>query len=254
MKFIIIILSLVSSLNICAQKNHRLLEVDHLGSIYTIDGNELKKFSSEKVLISNYSDALLGDITSIDVSNPLRLLLFYKEFNQLLYLDQTLTPISDPIDLYTYSDNETQLCCEASSGGFWIFNKDDNQAFRISKQGEILNKSSLLSPYIKDISPSKMSDFHDKLYFLIPSKGLLILNKFGQFFQQIPLIGISDFCFTNQDLLYLKNKTWFAYKPQAKTDSIVFEMQSPNSRQSKIQANRVYIFYGDQISIKKLKH
>lgn len=254
MKFIIIILCLVSSLNICAQKNHRILEVDHLGSIYTIDENELKKFSSEKELISNYSDALLGDITSIDVTNPLRLLLFYREFNQLLYLDQTLTPISDPIDLYSYSDNETHLCCNASSGGFWIFNKDDNQAFQISKQGEILNKSSLLSTYTKDISPSKMSEYQEKLYFLLPSKGLLILNKFGRFLQLIPLTGISDFCFTNQNLLYLKNKTWFAYNPQENTDSIVFEMQSSHSGQSKIQADRAYIFCGDQISIKKLKH
>lgn len=254
MKFIIIILSLVSSLNIFAQNNHRILEVDHLGSIYTIDGNELKKFSSEKKLISNYSDALLGDITSIDVSNPLRLLLFYKEFNQILYLDQTLTPITDPIDLYTYSDNETQLCCDASTGGFWIYNNDDNQIFLISKRGEIINKSSLLTSYIKDVPPSKIIEYQEKLYFLIPTQRLLVLNKFGRFLQQIPLTGISDFCFTNQDLLYLKNNTWFVYKPHAKTDSMVFEMQSSNSRQSKIQADRAYIFYRDQISIKKLKH
>ncbi|WP_372640914.1 hypothetical protein [Ancylomarina sp.] len=254
MKFIIIILSLVSSLNVFAQTNHRILEVDHLGYIYTIDGNELNKFSSEKELISNYSDALLGNITSIDVTNPLRLLLFYREFNQLLYLDQTLTPLSDPIDLYTYSDNETHLCCNASSGGFWIFNKDDNQAFQISRQSEIINKSSLLSTYIKNISPSKMSEYQEELYLLLPSKGLLILNKFGRFLRQISLTGISDFCFTNQDLLYLKNDIWFAYKPLSKTDSIVFEMQSSHGGQSKILADKAYIFCGDQISIKKLKH
>ena len=67
MKFIILILSLFSSLNIFAQNNNRILEVDHLGAIYTIDGNELKKFSSDKSIVSNHSDALLGEITSIDV-------------------------------------------------------------------------------------------------------------------------------------------------------------------------------------------
>ena len=253
MKFIIIILCLVSSLHIFAQKNHGIIEVDHLGSIYTIDGTELKKFSSENELLSNYSDALLGEVTSIDVSNPLRLLLFYREFNQILYLDQTLNPIADPIDLYTYSDNETRLCCDASTGGFWIYNNDDNQVFLISKQGEIINKSSLLSSYITDIPPSKIIEYQEKLYLLIPTQGLIILNKFGRFLQKIPLQGISDFCFNNQTLLYLKNKNWFAYKPQDKTDSIVFEMKNSNDRQSKIRSDKIYIFCGDQISIKKLK-
>jgi len=254
MKFLIIIFCLLSLQPICAQKNHRILEVDHLGNSYTIEGDELKKFSSEKKLVSNYSDPLLGEISSIDVSNPLRLLLFYKEFNQVLYLDQTLTPISDPIDLYTYSDNETQLCCNASSGGFWIFNKDDNQVFQISKQGEVINKSSLLSSFLKDGFPSKMIEFQEKLYLLSPLGGLLILNKFGRFLQKIPLSGISDFCFNNHNLFYLKNKTWFAYTPFEQTDSIIFELDNLNDRPSKIWADKIYIFCGDQISIKKLKH
>lgn len=253
MKFIIIILSLLCSLHVSAQKNHRIIEVDHLGYIYTIDGNELKKFSSEKELLSNFSDALLGEITSVDVSNPLRLLLFYKEFNQLLYLDQTLTPIADPIDLYNYSDNETQLCCDASSGGFWMYNKDDNQAFKISRQGEILNTSSLLTSYLKDTEPLKITEHQEKLHLLIPSQGLLILNKFGHFLQQIPLPGINDFGFKNQDILYLKNDTWYQYKPLTKTDPIIFDMKSLNTCKSTIQDDRIYIFCGNQISIKKLK-
>jgi len=253
MKFIIIILCLVNSLYVFAQKNHRAIEVDHLGNIYTIDGNELKKFSSEKELISNYSDALLGDITSIDVSNPLRLLVFYKEFNQLLYLDQTLSPIADPIDLYTYSDNETQLCCDASSGGFWIYNNDDNQVFLISKRGEILNKSGLLTSYIKDIPPSKILEYQEKLYFLIPTQGLLVLNKFGQFLQQIPLSGIADFCFNNQNILYLNNGTWLQYKPLIEADSIIIDMKNLDTCTSKIQDDIIFMFCGDQISIKKLK-
>ena len=254
MRFLIIIICLLSSLHICAQKNHRVLEVDHLGNSYTIDGNELKKFSFDQELVSNYSDPLLGEISSIDVSNPLRLLLFYKEFNQILYLDHTLSPISDPVDLYTYSDNDTQLCCDASSGGFWIFNKDDNQVFQISKQGEVINKSSLLSSFLKNGFPSKMTEYQEKLYFLLPAKGLLILNKFGRFLQQIPIKGITDFSFNNQDLLYLKDKVWFAYTPMVQTDSIVFKMDDSQEKQSKIWADKIYTFCGDQISIKKLKH
>jgi len=253
MKFIISFLCLIVSLHSYAQKNHQILEVDHLGNIYTIQGIELTKYSSTEEVLSNFSDALLGEITSIDVSNPLRLLLFYKEFNQVLYLDQSLSSIADPIDLYTYSDNETQLCCDASSGGFWMYNSDDNQVFQISRQGEIINKSDLLTSYFKRISPSKMIEYQEKLYFLIPSQGLLILNRFGHFIQQIPLTEIVDFCFNNQDLLYLKDNTWFKYEPMMTSDSIIFQLNDSSENVSRIRDNKIYVFSEDQISIRSLK-
>jgi len=253
MKFLITILCLISSFEIYAQKNHQFLEVDHLGNIYTTDGNELKKYSPEKELLYNFSDALLGDITSVDVSNPLRLLLFYKEFNQILYLDQTLAPIGDPIDLYNYSNNESQLCCNASSSGFWIYNNEDNQAFKISNQAEILNKSSLLSSYFKKKTPTKMAEYNEQLYFLIPSEGILILNKFGQFIQQLPLPKIEAFCFNNQKLVYLKNGIWFSYNPLTTSDSNLYELKNSEHSQSQIHDNKIYILSANQISIKKLK-
>jgi len=252
MKLLITILCLISSFEISAQKNHQALEIDHLGNIYTIDGNELRKYSPEKELLGNYSDALQGEITSVDVSNPLRLLVFYKEFNQILYLDQTLTPIGDPIDLYNYFDNESQLCCNASSNGFWIYNNEDGQAFKISNQAEILNKSSLLSSYLKMRTPSKMLEYNEQLYFLIPSEGILVLNKFGQFIQQIPLPEIETFCFNEQKLVYLKNGVWFLYNPLATSDSNLFELKDTKHSQSQIHDNKIYILSGDQISIKKL--
>jgi len=194
----------------------------------------------------------LGEITSIDVSNPLRLLLFYKESNLLLYLDQNLAPIADPIDLYTYSDNETQLCCNAASGGFWIYNSEDHQAFQISREGEMRNKSLLLSGYFKKSLPSKMIEYHDALYFHIPHHGILILNKFGQFQQEIPLPGITDFCFDNQSLFFQKDRTWFSYNALQQTSNSIFEQKDSNKCQSKIRADKIYIFCGDQISIKRL--
>ena len=254
MKFIISFLCLIASLYSFAQKNHQILEVDHLGNIYTItNGIELTKYSSSKEVLSNFSDALLGEITSIDVSNPLRLQLFYKEFNQVLYLDQSLSSIADPIDLYTYSDNETQLCCNASSGGFWIYNNDDNQVFQVSRQGEITNKSGLLTSYFRETLPSKMIEYQEKLYFLIPSQGLLILNKFGHFIQQIPLAEIKYFCFNNQELLYLKNNTWFKYEPMMTSDSIIFRINDSSENVSRILDNKIYVFSEDQISIRSLK-
>lgn len=253
MKIFISLLFLITTLQAHTQNNHRLIEVDHFGNIYTIERIELTKYSSKKEVLSNFSDALLGEITSIDVSNPLRIQLFYKEFNQVLYLNQNLSPITEPIDLYQYSDNETQVCCDASSGGFWIYNNDDNQVFQVSKQGNIINKSGLLTSYFKGIYPSKLIEYQEKIYFLTPSQGLLILNKFGQFYQQLPIPGITDFCINNRELDYLKNNTWYKYDPLLTSDPIIFHIKNSGAIKSRILNDKVYIFSEDQISIRLLK-
>jgi len=253
MKLIISFLFLIASLHIYAQNSQRIIEVDHWGNIYTVEGIELTKYAPNKEILSNFSDALLGEITSIDVSNPLRIQLFYKEFNQLVYLDQSLSSIADPIDLYTYSDNETHLCCEASSGGFWIYNSNDNQSFKVSKQGEIINKSGLLTSYLKKIPPTKMMEYQEKIYFLVPSQGILILNKFGQFIQQIPLPKITDFCFDNHVLNYQVETTWFKYEPMMTSDSIIFQIKNSSVFNSRILNKKIYILSEDQISIRSLK-
>lgn len=253
MKFLIGFLCLITTFHAYSQNNNRLIELDHFGNIYTIKGVELTKHAANKKNPLNFSDALLGEITSIDVSNPLRIQVFYKEFNQILYLDQSLSSIADPIDLYTYSNNETQLCCNAASGGFWMYNSDDNQAFKISSQGEIINKSALLTSYFEENLPTKMIEYQEKIYFLVPSQGIVVLNTFGQFIQQIPLPKITDFCFVNQNLNYLKDKTWFKYQAMLTSDSIIFQIKDSNVIKSRILYNKIYILSEDQISIRSLK-
>lgn len=253
MRFFISLLFLITTFQAYTQNIHRLIEVDHLGNIYTIEGVELTKYSSNKEVLSSFSDALLGEITSIDVSNPLRILLFYKEFNQILYLNQSLSLITDPIYLYNYSDNETQVCCNASSGGFWMYNNDDNQVFQVSKQTNIINKSGLLTSYFKGIYPSKLVEYQENIYFLIPSQGLLVLNKFGQFIQQIPIPRITNFCINNKEFYYLKNNIWYKYEPLLSSDSIIFHIKDSGVIKSRIRNNKIYILSENQISIKSLK-
>ena len=60
---------------------------DPLGNIYIIQDNEISRYNRQYKNIARYSNAYLGQPASLDVSDPLRLLVFYKDYNQLLWLD-----------------------------------------------------------------------------------------------------------------------------------------------------------------------
>ncbi|MFM9009131.1 MAG: hypothetical protein ACKORE_11190, partial [Bacteroidota bacterium] len=53
---------------------------DPMGNLYVVSGAEIQKFSPSGAPGVRYSRKDLGTPTSIDVSNPLRILIFYAEF------------------------------------------------------------------------------------------------------------------------------------------------------------------------------
>ena len=67
-------------------KNNQI-EVDQYGYFYIIDQDNLIKYDSEGHTLYHYSNKLLGNIDQIDISNPLRPLLFYKDQGLIIVLD-----------------------------------------------------------------------------------------------------------------------------------------------------------------------
>src|SRR5687768_4036966 len=69
----------------------KYLTTDDLGNAYMVEKNELKKYSAEGILLATYSNNNLGDLTVVDASDPLKLLLFFKDLSKIIFLDNTLS-------------------------------------------------------------------------------------------------------------------------------------------------------------------
>src|ERR1043166_5956386 len=73
--------------------------VDAIGNVYIINGEELVKYNPSAKILARYSNLKLGQITSMDLTNPLKILLYYRDYQQLVYLDDQLSANADPISL-----------------------------------------------------------------------------------------------------------------------------------------------------------
>ena len=62
--------------------------VDSFQNVYTLKGNAFYKNNQE-----NYQNLNLGEIFSIDIRNPFKIVLFYKNFNTVILLDNRLNEI-----------------------------------------------------------------------------------------------------------------------------------------------------------------
>src|SRR6202012_4840522 len=100
--------------------------VDNLGNIYLLSkDNQLKKLSPEGDSLAVFNDVRrYGKISSIDVTNPLKILVYYREFTTILALDRYLNMINI-IDLRNLGILQARAVGLAYDNNIWVYDELD---------------------------------------------------------------------------------------------------------------------------------
>ena len=80
-------------------KTTDFITTDKLGNLYTVAGDEISKYDQNGKFLQKNSIKSLGKITSLDVTNPLKILVFYKDYNKIVFIDNMLAQSGNLIDL-----------------------------------------------------------------------------------------------------------------------------------------------------------
>ncbi|PXX95693.1 hypothetical protein DF185_21590 [Marinifilum breve] len=227
-------------------------EIDHMGNVYVVNGSQLSKYNSEGEQVCNFSDSSLGSISSIDVSDPLRILLFYRDFNQIIYLNNKLSTIGNEIDLYDISDNETEFVCNSQKGGFWMYNSIENQATYITNNGEIAAQTILLGSFFEDAEIVKMFEHNSDLYLLYENKGILQLDQNGQFVRKLSFQDIQDFQLIGKQIYYQDKTGIHLYQALNQSDQLIHTKEDPSREIIQCTKDKIFIKNENSISIKTL--
>lgn len=238
--------------NVLINNKHKSFEIDKLGFIYTTNNSKLTKFDAKGNEICNYSNQLLGEISSVDVSDPLRIMLFYKDFNKLIYLNSKLSLIGNDIDLYDFSDTESELVCNSQKGGFWVYNSIDNQLIQISQTGNIVSESMLINSFFEDSPLSKIEEYNSKLFLLFKNKGILHLDQNGQFLRKLSIPGIQEIYLQKNEIYYRTKSGLFHYSPLLQKNAPIITFDPNKNINLKISANKIFISNEKSISIRSL--
>lgn len=225
------------------------ITTDPLGNLYCINDSRIIQYTSSGIKSHEYADSFLGKIHHADASDPLRILLLYSDFNQLQFVDNTLSPLGSPIDLYQYSTDEISLACTSAKGGFWIFNATQMQATHISSQGKTLTKTIILNAIMNNMTPSYMVEHHNQLFFLFPKWGLLELDDMGQMVRKIPITGIQSVQIKDNQILYVKKNHLYSFTPSSKEDSLVFPQSSLTGNHFRLEHGIIYRSQGNRIFV-----
>lgn len=180
---------------------------DGFGNCFYIQNNVVYKKVEATIL--QYQNLSLGKITKVDIVNPLKVIVFYKDFNSVIVLDNQLNEIQR-ID---FSNLSTPIVATAigisGQNKLWIFNSLNQQIGLYDLTNA--NYQNLGVP-IKDEFSYYQTDFN---YFHWINKdgqwntctvfGRVFSNGKTEVGKQIQLLDINKLLYTKDNLVYLKD-------------------------------------------------
>lgn len=185
---------------------------DNQSNLYVVNGNELSKYNKSGILLYKYSNKNLGNIDFVDASNMLRLLVFYKGFSQIVFLDNTLTLSSDPIRLDEINFQQTQLVCSSYNNSIWIYDQRNLELVRIDKTLNKTQQTGNLNLLLNTVlQPESIIEYNNKVYLNNPTTGILIFDIYGTYYKTIPIKNTRHFQAIGDWIYYLEGDKIKAY-------------------------------------------
>ncbi len=171
--------------------------IDNLGNFYFIKNGKVLKTDRNMNKIAEYSNNFLGDITYTDVSNPFRILIYYKDFNQIIFLDSHLAELKSPVSLDDLGIYDATAVCYSLLGGFWVYRNQKSQVIRFSQNLRKEQKGTELSAFGVNSSPRKMTETTKNIFIHFENDYIFILDNFGSYHKKVEVENIIDFRIKN---------------------------------------------------------
>ena len=226
-----------------------LFTTDNIGNCYLVSGDEVKKYNAKGELLKVFSNKKLGKISSIDATNPLRILLFYKEQSQLLILDSQLSQNGNPIDLLNINLEQSDVVCTSFNNGIWLFNRQNNELVRLTQNLEKAVSTGNLNTLLNtELKPNFMVENGSYLYLNNGNSGVLIFDIYGTYYKTISLFQLLRFQVVENNLYYYKDSVFSKYNMKLLSTSDTLLLK-PFPRDVRIGNNHLYKAYQDSLVI-----
>ena len=187
-----------------------LVGIDNFEATYFIKNNTLKKATSKDTI--NYSNFQLGQITSANAFNSLKINLFYADFNTVIILDNRLAEVAK-ID---FNSAENYKNITHVTTGFdntiWVYNQDFQYL-------ELFDFQTKKTRYKTIPVSSKVLDLTSNYNYcwLLTDNFLYCYNYFGSLVYKIPNTGFTKLQATKENLIIKTNDGLIYYNSKDQT-------------------------------------
>ena len=186
------------------QAQHRV-QCDALGNIYDVCTDHISMHSSNFNIDYRLSTLQYGTSAQLDLTNPLVPFMFFQDQGSLVFFDNNLNVLEDPI--FLNEKFQGQITCVAGSKGdaLWLYDANSSTLIRTNRKFEVLSQSANLSYLTKStLQPKQIIENGQRVYFIDAEKGISTFSLFGNLEIQGNLYITEDLVYTWNDCIYFR--------------------------------------------------
>ncbi len=217
-----------------------MFELDKLGSFYFVNENILTKTDKDLTVICTYDNFSWGAISLVDVSDPLRVLVFYKDFNRLIYLDKNFAELRDPVLLDDVEFYNVDVLASSQQGGFWIYDNQSVQAINLTQNLNVNQKGTNLYALTEGAKMINMQISADFIVIETEFHEIIVLDKFANYYTKIDNLSGAPICLDNNILYTLDGSLMSSLNLNTNIKSII-DIPISDIKDFEVSGSRIFI-------------
>jgi hypothetical protein len=155
--------------------------------------NAIEKYTLDGRLLARYSDNRSGTAYALDVSNPLKTLVWYADFRMVVFLDRSFTPLG-ALNLIQAGFPEVRTVAVAQDGQLWLYDEVRFRLVKLDAEGRLLYESQPLNQMTgQRVAIACIRERDGRVWASDPGLGWLEFDAYAQFQRLVPAEGVGEF-------------------------------------------------------------
>ncbi len=232
----------------------QMMDIDPLGHLYLVDDTDrVSKFDTTGQLQHTVVNNNLGRIHSLDVGNPFKVMVFYRDQQTIILYDRTLSEIQR-IPLIQWELQDVTAACLSPDNALWIFNGMNKVLVKLNDKGDPLITS---DPFDILRTSSARPDFiYDVDQLMLVKEGgrpIDVFNDFGNYQNSLPIEN-DFFSISNNTIVTNSGTAFHLYKlPGGEELSSYTLKEKLVDKRVFLFANQFYVFDDQGVFLSPIK-
>jgi len=226
--------------------------VDNLDNIYLLSStNQVKKLNEKGDSVAVFNDVKkYGKATLIDVSNPLKVLVYYRDFATIVVLDRLLT-IRNTIDLRKQNILQVRAIGQSYDNKIWLYDELENKLKKIDEEGKLLQETPDFRQLFGEAPvPTKIFDQDQFVYLYDSTKGVFVFDYYGALKNKIAITGWKNFKVAGKFIYGSANNKLYRYNiSNLRIEEWRMPDEIANSSSFNFTSSRLYALKNNRVEV-----
>lgn len=194
------------------QKSADFINTDRLGNLYMVHKNYVWMYTRDGDSLRSFNSNRYGDISSLDCTDPYKILAFFQDYNVALYLDNYLSENGPILDMQELGFDQVTLVCLSQEKGFWVFDQLKQKIMRLDQNFQKTHETvNFIQWFGRRLEPNYMIQYNNRLYLNEKESGIYVFDHFGTYIKKIPIKGLDNLQLLEGIISYIENNHYCNY-------------------------------------------